>query len=54
MSANQELFEFKFYEWEKKFRDNPYLDNPLVMNGRNIHGEKLVIWLEGLLQGLNL
>ena len=28
MSANQELFEFKFYEWEKKFRDNPYLRQP--------------------------
>ena len=28
MSANQELFEFKFYEWEKKFRDNPYLKQP--------------------------
>ena len=21
MSANQELFEFKFYEWEEKFKD---------------------------------
>ena len=29
MSANQELFEFKFYEWEKKFRDNPYLRQPI-------------------------
>ena len=28
MSANQELFEFKFYEWEKKFRDSPYLRQP--------------------------
>ena len=28
MSANQELFEFKFYEWEKKFRDKPYLRQP--------------------------
>ena len=28
MSADQELFEFKFYEWEKKFRDNPYLRQP--------------------------
>ena len=28
MTANQELFEFKFYEWEKKFRDNPYLRQP--------------------------
>ena len=28
MSANQELFEFKFYEWEKRFRDNPYLRQP--------------------------
>jgi len=28
MSANQELFEFKFYEWEKKFRYNPYLRQP--------------------------
>ena len=28
MSANQELFEFKFYEWEKKFKDKPYLKQP--------------------------
>ena len=28
MSANQELFEFKFYEWEDKFKDKPYLRQP--------------------------
>ena len=28
MSANQELFEFKFYEWEEKFKDKPYLKQP--------------------------
>ena len=28
MSANQELFEFKFYEWEEKFKDQPYLKQP--------------------------
>jgi len=28
MSTNQELFELKFYEWEKKFKDKPYLRQP--------------------------
>ena len=28
MHANQELFEFKFYEWEEKFKDKPYLKQP--------------------------
>jgi len=28
MSADQELFEFKFYEWEEKFKDKPYLKQP--------------------------
>ena len=28
MSANQELFEFKFYEWEEKLKDKPYLKQP--------------------------
>ena len=29
MSANQELFELKFYEWEEKFKDKPYLRQPI-------------------------
>ena len=28
MSTNQELFEFKFYEWEEKLKDKPYLKQP--------------------------
>lgn len=29
MSANQELFELKFYKWEKEFKDKPYLRQPI-------------------------
>ena len=29
MSANQELFELKFYKWEKEFNDRPYLRQPI-------------------------
>ena len=29
MSANQELFELKFYKWEEKFKDKPYLRQPI-------------------------
>ena len=29
MSANQELFELKFYKWEEEFRDKPYLRQPI-------------------------
>ena len=29
MIANQELFELKFYEWEKEFKDKPYLRQPI-------------------------
>ena len=29
MSENQELFELKFYEWEKVFKDKPYLRQPI-------------------------
>ena len=29
MSANQELFELKFYKWEKDFKDKPYLRQPI-------------------------
>ena len=46
MSANQELFELKFYEWEEKFKDKPYLRQPIGENGKNILGGKLAIWLE--------
>ena len=28
MDTNQELFEFKFYEWEKQLKDKPYLKQP--------------------------
>ena len=28
MNTNQELFEFKFYEWEKQLKDKPYLKQP--------------------------
>ena len=28
MDTNQELFELKFYEWEKQFKDKPYLKQP--------------------------
>tara|TARA_B100002051_G_scaffold126420_1_gene120318 strand:+ start:952 stop:2631 length:1680 start_codon:yes stop_codon:yes gene_type:complete len=28
METNQELFELKFYEWEKQFKDKPYLKQP--------------------------
>jgi long-subunit acyl-CoA synthetase (AMP-forming) len=28
VNANQELFEFKFYEWEKQLKDKPYLRQP--------------------------
>ena len=29
MSANQELFELKFYKWEEQFKDKPYLRQPI-------------------------
>ena len=29
MSANQELFELKFYKWEEEFKDKPYLRQPI-------------------------
>ena len=29
MNTNQELFEFKFYEWEKQLKDKPYLKQPV-------------------------
>ena len=29
MSANQELFELKFYEWEERFKDKRYLRQPI-------------------------
>ena len=29
MIENQELFELKFYEWEKEFKDKPYLRQPI-------------------------
>jgi long-subunit acyl-CoA synthetase (AMP-forming) len=29
MSANQELFELKFYKWEEEFKDKPYLKQPI-------------------------
>ncbi|MFL2628520.1 MAG: AMP-binding protein [Candidatus Marisimplicoccus sp.] len=32
MNTNQELFEFKFYEWEKQLKDQPYLKQPFDDN----------------------
>lgn len=29
MSTNQELFELKFYKWEKEFKNKPYLRQPI-------------------------
>ena len=29
MSADQELFELKFYKWEEEFKDKPYLRQPI-------------------------
>ena len=29
MSANQELFELKFYKWEEEFKNKPYLRQPI-------------------------
>ena len=32
MNTNHELFEFKFYEWEKQLKDKPYLKQPFGDN----------------------
>ena len=52
MSANQELFEFKFYEWEKKFRDNPYLRQPFGDEWEEYTGGKVGDMARRLATGL--
>ena len=45
-----EMFDFKFYKWEKEFKDKPFLRQPFGDKWKSIPGERLDKWQESLLQ----
>ena len=46
--SNNECFDFKFYKWEKKFHDRPFLRQPFAINGKSTLGLRQGKWQENL------